>query len=150
MVDRKLFCEVTGLTLDINELIDTAKGDADKSALLLKKLDWYIPEGAYLADSTKRNKAIELINAVSAELDVELSKVFVDVDDDGDVDAYDVIDTKEPTEAPTTEEPTEEPTEAPTEEPTEDPTPDPVEEPTEAPTEEPTEEPKQDPAEPGE
>ena len=117
-VDRELFNEVTGLTWDINELIDAAKGDADKSAVLLKKLDWYIPEGAYLADSTKRNKAIELINAVAEALNVELSKVFVDVDGDGDVDAYDVIDA---------EEPTEEPTEAPTDAPTEDPTPDPAE-----------------------
>ena len=96
-VERKLFREVTGLTWDINELIKAVKTDADKTALL-KKLDWYIPEGAYLAGSAKRDKAIELVNAVAKELDVELSEVFVDVDGDGDVDAYDVLDTKEPSE----------------------------------------------------
>lgn len=132
-VDRELFCKVTGLTWDINALIAAAKTEDDKKTLL-KKLDWYIPEGAYLAGSTKRDKAIELINAVAAALGVELSEVFVDVDGDKDVDAYDVIDTKEPTEAPTTVAPDEKPTEAPTVEPTEDPTPDPVKEPAEATT----------------
>ena len=96
MVDLKLFREVTGLTWDINKLIKAATTDADKTTLL-KKLDWYIPEGAYLAGSAKRNKAVELVNVVAAELNVELSKVFVDVDGDKDVDAYDVIDTKQPT-----------------------------------------------------
>ena len=132
-VDRELFCKVTGLTWDINALIAAAKTEDDKKTLL-KKLDWYIPEGAYLAGSTKRNDAVELVEAVAAALGVELSKVFVDVDGDKDVDAYDVIDTKEPTVAPTTVAPDEKPTEAPTEEPTEDPTPDPVKEPAEATT----------------
>ena len=132
-VDRELFCKVTGLTWDINALIAAAKTEDDKKTLL-KKLDWYIPEGAYLAGSTKRNDAVELVEAVAAALNVELSKVFVDVDGDKDVDAYDVIDTKEPTVAPTTVAPDEKPTVAPTEEPTEDPTPDPVKEPAEATT----------------
>lgn len=133
-VDRELFCKVTGLTWDINALIAAAKTEDDKKTLL-KKLDWYIPEGAYLAGSAKRNAAVELVEAVAAALDVELSKVFVDVDGDKDVDAYDVIDVKEPTEAPTTVAPDEKPTEAPTHEPTEDPTPDPVKEPVETTTE---------------
>lgn len=132
-VDRELFCKVTGLTWDINALIAAAKTEDDKKTLL-KKLDWYIPEGAYLAGSAKRNDAVELVEGVAAALGVELSKVFVDVDGDKDVDAYDVIDTKEPTVAPTTVAPDEKPTEAPTEEPTEDPTPDPVKEPAEATT----------------
>lgn len=133
-VDRELFCKVTGLTWDINALIAAAKTEDDKKTLL-KKLDWYIPEGAYLAGSAKRNAAVELIEAVAAALDVELSKVFVDVDGDKDVDAYDVIDVKEPTEAPTTVAPDEKPTEAPTHEPTEDPTPDHVKEPVDTTTE---------------
>ena len=133
-VDRELFCKVTGLTWDINALIAAAKTEDDKKTLL-KKLDWYIPEGAYLAGSAKRNDAVKLVEAVAAALGVELSKVFVDVDGDKDVDAYDVIDTKEPTEAPTTVAPDEKPTEAPTDEPTEDPTPDPVKEPVDTTTE---------------
>lgn len=132
-VDRELFCKVTGLTWDINALIAAAKTEDDKKTLL-KKLDWYIPEGAYLAGSAKRNDAVKLVEAVAAALGVELSKVFVDVDGDKDVDAYDVIDVKEPTEAPTTVAPDEKPTEAPTHEPTEDPTPDPVKEPVETTT----------------
>ena len=133
-VDRELFCKVTGLTWDINALIAAAKTEDDKKTLL-KKLDWYIPEGAYLAGSAKRNDAVELVEAVAAALGVELSKVFVDVDGDKDVDAYDVIDVKEPTEAPTTVAPDEKPTEAPTHEPTEDPTTDPVKEPVDTTTE---------------
>ena len=134
-VDRELFCKVTGLTWDINALIAAAKTEDDKKTLL-KKLDWYIPEGAYLAGSAKRNDAVELVEAVAAALGVELSKVFVDVDGDKDVDAYDVIDVKEPTEAPTTVAPDEEePTEAPTDEPTKDPHKTPVKEKAEATTE---------------
>ena len=132
MVEYKLFHEVTGLTWDINKLIDSVKTktDDDKKELL-RKLDWYIPEGAYLAGSTKRDKAIELINAVATELGVELSEVFVDIDNDGDVDAYDVIDVKEPKEIPA-EKSLEEVTEVLIDEPTEEP----VDEQAEAPAEE--------------
>ena len=133
-VDRELFCKVTGLTWDINALIAAAKTEHDKKTLL-KKLDWYIPEGAYLAGSAKRNDAVELVEAVATALGVELSKVFVDVDGDKDVDAYDVIDVKEPTEAPTTVAPDEKPTEAPTDEPTEVPHKTPVKEKAEVTTE---------------
>ena len=95
-VDRELFRKVTGLTWDINEFIAAAETKDDKKTLL-KKLDWYIPEGAYLAGPVKRNAAVALVEAVAAALEVELSEVFVDVDGDGDVDAYDVIDAEEPT-----------------------------------------------------
>ena len=112
MAERKLFHEVTGLTWDINKLIENVKTEDDKKELL-RKLDWYIPEGAYLANAEKRDKAIELINTVTTELGIKLSEVFVDVDGDGDVDAYDVIDTKEPAKEPTDDpdKPVEEPTE---------------------------------------
>lgn len=97
---QKAFCDVTGLTWDVKALIATAKTDAARKELL-KKLVWMIPDGGAadlaahegaIASPAVKTPRIQLIEELSTRLGVDnLSKVFVDFNGDGDVDAYDVV-----------------------------------------------------------
>ena len=93
---QKAFNDLTGLTWDVKALIATATTDAARKALL-KKLVWMIPDGA-AADLKDRqalpekSDRIKLVEELATRLNqADLSQVFVDFNEDGDVDAYDVV-----------------------------------------------------------
>jgi hypothetical protein len=92
---QKLFFDVTGLTWDVKALIATATTDDAKKALL-KKLVWLIPDGA-AADLKDREALptktlrLQLVDEFASRLHTDLSQVFVDFNEDDDIDAYDAV-----------------------------------------------------------
>ena len=107
---QELFVKATGLTWNIQTLIDACENIEAKKALL-KKLVWLIPDGA-AADLAAREGAIAVpptktlrivfVEKLAIALGLaeapakpedhaDLSQVFIDLNEDGDVDAYDAV-----------------------------------------------------------
>lgn len=107
---QELFVKATGLTWNIQTLIDACENIEAKKALL-KKLVWLIPDGA-AADLAAREGAIAVpptktlrivfVEKLAIALGLaeapakpedhaDLSQVFIDLNEDSDVDAYDAV-----------------------------------------------------------
>ena len=108
---QELFLKATGLTWDIQSLITACGDNIDAKKALMKKLVWMIPDGA-AADLAAREGALAVpptktlrivfVEKLAIALGLaeapakpedhaDLSQVFIDLNEDGDVDAYDAV-----------------------------------------------------------